>query len=453
MARYNQLRGDCMPAKILFISSRYSYQPTVSALERIAPDCETLVVCYDLFDQICGIYDQYAKDFDAVFITGTSAKYMLQQHVPNSQKPLTAYQVDSDALHRYFLRMAIETEHLDFRRVAVDFMVLLEHGFSVADFLKLDDMSMLLQQNAALTEKIESGGQRTMEQMILDRIAQLWQQGAIDTVICLYPSIIPVLQEWGIPFRCPFISDGHLKRLIQDALVKIELNRLHGNHPAIIQAFPHRASKSDPEQLQQIHTCMKEYLETNLIDGIVQKSEDCCTIIGSMQIIRFLTNDFQACRMASYFEEKLGFPVVVGYGVGTTINHAMNNVQIASKEAKLLGKSFAVDSNGNLIGPLNSEKRMVISSQQLPDVSQIAKRCGLSAMTIQKLVSIVRNTGTDKITTHELAEWLNTTVRNANRIILSLCKGGAARPVYTQTSHSRGRPIQVYALEFGTDLT
>ena len=126
----------------------------------------------------------------------------------------------------------------------------------------------------------------------------------------------------------------------------------------------------------------------------------------------------------------------------------MNNVQIASKEAKILGKSFVVDSNGNLIGPLNSEERMVIPSQSLPDISDIARRCSLSAMTIQKLLAIVQSNGSDKITTQDLAVRLETTVRNANRIMLNLCRGGIAHPVYTLTSHSRGRPIQVYALDF-----
>lgn len=442
-----------MSARILFLSSRYFYQLTVNALDRIRPDCETKVVCYDRIEQICAVYDQYAEECDAVFITGTSARHVLEQHCPNWQKPLVAYQVDSDALHRYILRMTIEMENLDFSRIAMDFMVPLEYGFSVVDFLKLDDMTMLIRQNAVLTEGARLRGSENMEQLILKRIVQLWQQGAIDMVLCLYPSVVPLLQERGIPFRCPFISDGHLKRLIQDALVKIELNRLHDNHPAILQIFPYHMDDSVGKQLWQISACLKRYVEDNLIDGILQDTKDCCILISTMKIIRFLTNDFQFCRLASYFEEKLGFPVAVGYGVGTTISHAMNNVQIASKEAKILGKSFVVDSNGNLIGPLNSEKWMVISSQQLPDVSQIAKRCGLSAMTIQKLASIVRNTGTDKITTQELAQWLNTTIRNANRIILSLCKGGAARPVYTQTSHSRGRPIQVYLLDFGANLT
>ena len=30
--------------------------------------------------------------------------------------------------------------------------------------------------------------------------------------------------------------------------------------------------------------------------------------------------------------------------------------------------------------------------------------------------------------------------------------GGAAKPVYTQTSHSRGRPIQIYALDFDVHI-
>ena len=129
----------------------------------------------------------------------------------------------------------------------------------------------------------------------------------------------------------------------------------------------------------------------------------------------------------------------------------MNNVQIASREAKILGKSFIVDSKGCLIGPLNSEQRMVLSANAMPDVSEIAKRCGLSVMTIQKIITILHNVGSDKITTQELASRLDTTIRNANRIMLNLCKGGVAAPVYTQATHSRGRPIQVYSLNFGVN--
>ena len=441
-----------MPIKLLFLTNHYFFQPTVNALSRLNLGCGTKVVAYDNFDHITQVYDQYADAYDAVFVTGTSAKHRIDMKYPKNQKQVVAYQVDSDALHRDILRMAIELQNLDFQRIAVDFLVPLDCGYSVVDFLKLDSMAPIIGRNKKLTESAAGRDGSSLEQTILDRIISLWDQKSIDMVLCLYASIVPALQERGIPFRCPFISDGHLKRLVNDALIRIELNHLHENHPAIIQVFPRHSTAEYPEQMQRLHDCLQQYIHENLIDCVLQKTQSCCTLITSMQILRFLTNEFQNCQISSHLEDSLDFSVAVGYGVGTTISHAMNNVQVASKEAKIVGKSFLVDSNGTLIGPLNSEKRMVISPLSLPDVGKIAKQCNLSAMTIQKLISIMRSTGSDKITTQELARQMDTTVRNANRIMLNLCKGGAAKPVYTQTSHSRGRPIQIYALDFDVHI-
>lgn len=441
-----------MLADLLFITSHYSLQPTVDALRRLALPCETNVVPYDDLDHITQVFAQYAPSYDAVFISGTSARRVIALKHPKNPQPLVAYQVDSDALHRDLLRLAIENQDLDFRRIAVDFLVLLNRGFSVVDFLQLDDLSSVASQNEQLTDRMCIHGSFRLEDVILDRILSLWEQNAIDMVLCLYSSIVPALQERGIPFHCPFPSDDHLNRLIHDTLVKIELNRLHENHPAIIQVFPHRPGAGETEYVRRIHHCLQQYVQRHLIDGVLQETESCCTLISSMKVLRSVTNDLQSCLISSYMSEQLDFPVAVAYGVGTTVSHAMNNVQIASKEARLLGKPFVVDTNGTLIGPLNSDKRMEIFSQSLPDISQIAKQCGLSAMTIQKLITIVRSAGSDKITTQDLAQQLDSTVRNANRIIRNLCRGGVAKPVYSQTSHSRGRPVQVYALDFGVRL-
>lgn len=436
-----------MPDKLLFLSNQYFLQSTTDALRRIAPPCETTVIAYDTFAQITQVYEQYAADYDAVFFSGSSAKHVIELTHPNDHKPLTAYQVDSDALHRDILRLAVETQNLDFHRIALDFMLPLGQGYSVADFLQFDELQPVLQENTRLIDQVGGANAHLIEADILQRILSLWQQGSIDCVLCLYGSLAPALEAHGVPFRCPFVSDGHLKRLIHDALVRLELNRLHENHPAIIQVFPRHSSPDGAQQLQQLHGALQQIIRENMLDCVLQQTESCCTLITSMKQLRALTGEFLSCQLSAQLRERLDFNVAVGYGVGTTVPHAMNNAQIASKEAKIVGQSFVVDSNGTLIGPLSSKKRMVISLQSLPDVSNVAKRCGLSAMTIQKLISIVRSTGSDKLTTQELAQRLDTTVRNANRIMLRLCRGGAARPVYTQTSHSRGRPIQVYALD------
>ena len=441
-----------MRSRILFITSQYFYPLTCEALERIAPECQTKVVPYGDFDDIAKIYSRYADRFDACFVSGTSAKQAIELAVPNAPIPIVSFQISSNGLYRDILRMAVEHQSLDFSRVAMDFLIPLESGWSVADYLELDDLPVVISETLRQMSRRPGDGYRWLEEQIFEKICLLWEAGSIDRVICMYSSLIPRLDALGIPWRCPFLSDLHLKQVIEAALTRIELQRLHNNHPAIVQIFPRYQTEWTGAQRENLEKLLRQYCRKNLMDFVVQSGRDCCVVVTSMRVIPFLTGDFAHCRLSPWLEERLDFPVTVAYGIGTTVAHAMNNVQIASREAKLVGQPFLVDTDGRLLGPLLPEAGPVLSPQPLPDVSQIARRCNLSSMTIQKLISIVRTTGSDKITTQELATHFHTTIRNANRIILNLCRGQVATPVYTQPSHSRGRPIQVYALNFGMEL-
>ena len=438
-----------MSVKLLFITSHYFYQPTVDALTRLTLSCETMVIPYDNYRHIAELYGMYADQYDACLTSGMVAMKAILLAYPHPEKPLTFFQVSENGLHRDILKVILDTKNMDLNRIAVDFLLAVDAGYSVADFLKIDELDDVYSKNMNLAQAIGIQSSCTVEHTVLEKITNLWENGAIDLVICQYSSIIPMLQERGIPFRCPFVSNSRLNAIIQELLIKLELHNLHDNHPAIIQIFPQHSADTSPKNIHILYELIKDYVNTNLIECILQENSSCCVVISSLKMLRFLTDHFQKCPICTWLEQQTCFPVSVGYGIGTTVSHAMNNVQIASKEAKLLGKSFVVDSNGNLIGPLNSEQRMVIAATSLPDAGEIARRCSLSAMTVQKLMAIVQNTGSNKITTQDLAGKLDTTVRNANRIMLNLCRGNVAKPIYTLTSHSRGRPIQVYSLDFG----
>ena len=439
-----------MSAKLLFITSHYFYQPTLDALTRIQPSCETKVVAYDDFNHIAQLYGLYANQFDACLTTGVVAMNAILMAYPHPSTPLYYFQISANALHRDILKVILDTGSMDLTRIAMDFLVAIGDGYSVADFLKVEELDNVYGENMHLTRAIGTKDGHTVEHVVLERITQLWKSNAIDLVICQYSSIVPMLEQRGIPYRCSFVSDHRLNAVIQEVLIKIELSRHHENHPAIIQIFPRYSTEKDPQRISQLAGLLQTYIRSNLIDCVLQESGSCCVLISTLRILRFLTGEFQECRISTYLEEQVDFPISVAYGIGTNVPHAMNNVQIASKEAKLTGRPFVVDTNGNLIGPLNSENRMVIAPHSLPDASDLAKRCSLSAMTIQKLQNIVRSNGSDKITVPEMAQKLDTTIRNANRIMQNLCRGNVARPVYTQTTHSRGRPIQVYVLDFST---
>lgn len=440
-----------MSNKIVFITSRHLYKPTREALERICPPCETIVATYDNFEHISKVYNQYADIADAFLVSGPSAKRAIELSCGTLTKPIVSFKVDSDMLHRDMLKLAVENREQDFNRVVMDFLLPLDCGHTVKDFLAMDDIESVdnaIQKWVADTGIREVGG---AENAIMERILELWRKNEIDLVICQYSSIVPALDALGIPYRCPFPSDTYFNNLIHEVLARLELKQLQENLPAIIQVFPEHPADLTAQQMDQLRQEVHRFIQDNLIDCIEQEANNTLVLITSLQVVRFLTQDFRYCRLCAHLKPLLDFPVAVGYGIGATVSHAFANVQIASREAKITGKCHLMDGNGNLIGPLNSEHRIVVNTNSAANINILSKRCKLSAMTLQKVSAYIESRGNNSITTQELAQHFDITIRNANRILTNLCKGGVAAPVYTQTSHSRGRPVQVYHIDF--DIT
>ena len=437
-----------MNCKIVFITSHHLYRQTCDALARIGADCDITVATYDNFEHISKIYRQYADVADAFLVSGPSAKRAIELSCGPNLKPITYYKVDSEALHRVLLKLAVENREQDFSRVIMDFLLPLGGGYTVKDFLALDDIESL---DAALSDWIVRTGIREVggaENAIIDRILELWREQAFDRVLCQYSSIVPVLDALEIPYLCPFPSDAYLKGLIHDVQARLELKQLQDNLPAIIHIMPTHPSEVSGTDMDSLRQKIRAFVQDHLIDCVEQESGNALLLITSLHVVRYLTQDFRNCQLSAYMRQALDFPVVIGYGIGATVPHAISNVHVALREARVAERSFIMDHTGNLIGPLNSGNRMVVNTNTIANVSYLSKRCKLSTLTLQKLMAYLESTGNNNITTQELAQRFDITVRNANRILTNLCKGGVATPVYTQASHSRGRPVQVYNINF-----
>ena len=149
-----------------------------------------------------------------------------------------------------------------------------------------------------------------------------------------------------------------------------------------------------------------------------------------------------------YLNKYIDFDISIGYGIGINLEMAVNNAYTAQRESLLSGKSFVFTENGNLIGPLSSKECMVIENQAIYDIGKIAKNSSLSAITIKKIIAIIKINNSNMITTQDLSLHLKSTVRNANRILKNLEKSGYAKITCTQTTNTKGRPTKVYELNF-----
>lgn len=438
-----------MRSKIVVITSHYLCKPTQQALERLQLDCDTLVTPYDNFDQISQVYDRYADEADGFLVSGHGAVAAIWMQEHETIKPIISFQLDSAALYKSLLELFLNNRQQDARRVVLDFMVPLQGGCSVEDFLHRSEIDSLTPNTVTRVREMGTDSSSGVEQYILSTILEMWERKALDMVICQYSSLIPQLEEHGIPYIYPFLSDSHLKDLVHEVLTKVALEKMRSNLPALIWVSPRSAQDCGDENRAAARRWITQFFKDHLAECIVQENSGYLSMLTSVQTVRYFTRNSTVCTLSKYLAEKLDFEVAVGYGIGGTVLQAMNNAQAAARESMFAGSSFIKDENGDLIGPLGADHNMVVGSNTTQDIAAIAKQSNLSTMTIQKMMTNVRMSGTNLITTQELARRFGVTVRNANRILSNLEKGGFARVVYSQASNSKGRPVKVYELDLG----
>lgn len=238
--------------------------------------------------------------------------------------------------------------------------------------------------------------------------------------------------------------------LVETLLAQIELSFFRENLPAAI-TISGTSSEIGEKDRAQLKTALYALKAELALDMIFQETPTGFQLFTSAKYINYLTDHFQTSFLSVRLKEDYGFPVSVGYGIGKNITEARSHAEAALKESFYAKGSFVIDENGNLIGPLNRSHCVTIQKTMSEQLYRIAEQCKLSTLTIQKLNTILQITGTNKMTSQDLSEHLGVTLRNANRILNQLEKGGAATMVYSHSSTSKGRPVKVYELHFNSE--
>ena len=74
-------------------------------------------------------------------------------------------------------------------------------------------------------------------------------------------------------------------------------------------------------------------------------------------------------------------------------------------------------------------------------------------MNITKVISIIEERNSNKISAEILSEYMGITIRSANRILSTLCKYNiATMEEEKKESNKRGRPKKIYIIDFARVL-
>ena len=401
-----------MKQKIVIITSKYLHPFVEKAFEDFKEDCTVTIADYTNFDHITDIYRKYEKTADGFMISGTTAMAAIEHHIGEFQKPVISFHADLISFYHALVKPFLERRDLDPTRCIFDFMLPIvkdpEHPVeATADYL-IHEMDL---NNLALTmDKWASqstiGDFSMVEMNIALRTIELWEAGKIDMVLCAYSSTMPLLDEKGVPNYFLYPVKNQLESQIKELLAQIKLEKYRENLPVAI-AIADRNKTSGEKSDDSVQDAVQKVAKALLIDAVFQAESEIYYIYTTHRVAAMLTKNFEVEYLDSALKDDYGISTAIGYGIGNSITEAKN----------------------------------------LPDdIFQIAEKCKLSTLTIQKLISIVKMNGSYEITTNELANHLGVTVRNANRILRNLENGGAATIAHTRSTASKGRPVKVYRL-------
>lgn len=438
-----------MKPTIIVITSEYLQCFVQDVIANVPLNCNVQIIEYNNFYHIADIYKEYEARADGFMVSGRTALAAIEKALPDHRKPIVPFEPSIVNLYRLLLDKFLADRELDPGRVCFDFLLPLKKRMGCAtvdSFLSLKDSSQI---NTAVNEWLDNiplEDISLVDQQLAGAIIELWDQHKIDLVICHYGSIIPILKERGIPYCYSSPRKGDFIYLINGLLSQIEMNRLRENLPGVI-AVTFLGTDKRPIPKTPLKKALSNITHEFALNVILQEEEeDKYYLFTTLRAIECITNKLRRCSIRPALKKKYNIEAYVGYGIGNDITSAKSNAQAALKEGLFSKGCYAVDERQNLLGPLNAEKYLEVCGDISKEVYTTAERCKLSTLTIQKVLSIIEMTGSNKITQQGLAKHLGVTPRNAGRILGNLEKGGAASIAYTQSITSKGRPIKVYEL-------
>lgn len=433
--------------RIIIITSKFLHAFVRHMIDDIQPDCDIEIVEYKCFREIKEIYQKYEAVADGFMLSGKTALSALEKAIPEHKKPAVSFHSDLICMYRLLLKHFVEQRTLRTDRVIFDFLLPIQQEATAAYFIH--DMN-LPRISAAIDDWLittDIDKLSSVEKEISQKVVQLWEQNQFDLLICQYSSIIPVLEQHSIPYVYCYPEKEVLQSLLKTLLAQIEIYSFYENLPAAV-AISAATSEISEQTQGQLKTALQTLKSELALDMILQETPSGYQLFTSVKNINYLTDELHTCFLSTRLKEDFGIPVSVGYGIGRNITEARNHAEAALKESVYSKGSFVIDENGNLIGPLSSSHCLAIQKNLSEHLYLVAEQCKLSTLTIQKLNTILQITGSNKMTSQDLAEHLGVTLRNANRILNQLEKGGAATMVYSHSSTSKGRPVKVYELHF-----
>lgn len=439
-----------MVYRILVITSEYLTQYMDDMLKKYSRDITYRIVRYRHFSEICALYRTHEQWADGVLTTGIAVEAVLRRETKDTLKPILSLNTDNETFYKVPLSLLIENRELDPDRIVFDVFLCTSPNASVMELIENNSVNDMFPDFHKWVDSASLEELCQIEDKCIKQIQELWTDDKIDIVICRYSSIVEQLKDLGIPCIFATATDEYARQIVDRLLEKVKLEKITAHLPAVIFAAPAAEDENSWDEYQELNVqkAFMDFARKHDLKFIVQNKRNGLLVITEKTVVSYVTESFQNCVLSEYLKETVGFDLTVSYGIGHTIEEALENVEHARKASKDSKDAFLVDEEKRLKGPLDKGRTGLTIDMVNPELQAAAKQASLSTAVIHRLNRLLCLLDKREITSRELADHFCITVREANRILKHLEMAGFASVVLHKSDHLRGRPTKIYHIEW-----
>lgn len=443
--------------KIAVITTEQLQSYTKNVINNLNIECEAKYFVYSNFSNLVEIY---AKNYDLVdgfLISSFLSSQWIKKTYPICKKPVVSFNTDMLSLYKTLFNLVVQNRNTDFSKVYLDFMNSPLYTYNLKKLYDYDKSIYELSEIVENIEVLDLDGIFNFCRSIVENITLRWEQGSLDLALVTFSNIAEELDKKGVKYHFTFPSRDHIESSVYQVIKDIQLHKLSENQPAVIDISidnfnPKEEVFNKNNELLPIllHESINNYNKNHLTNFVINRNNENFEIFTSKKTVDRITNARTICSLTNHLKNSLNFTVSIGYGYGEDISEAKYLAALANKKCryKPYTCSYLATSIDDIIGPLNYESNLTIHSNNNEKYEMLAKRVGLSPMTVEKIIVAMKILRKDNLTAHDLANQLSITVRSANRFLNKLIETGAAEVVGEEFGSSRGRPKNVYKINF-----
>lgn len=430
------------------------YRKYVEQWEKFMPaDTRLNFLPYKTLDEMKDIFLTVKGDYDGFYVSGIIPYHAIQTLGEMGRDAVIGYSpIDIENTYRILIQKMVSVKNQQLSRVGMDF---LKSEENLEELIMTDRFADAVHIYEARWESRESISQINKEEADINKFyLEQCKKNKFDIIITYFYSVVESLKNFDVECFYVYPNAQAFCQIIDGIKNNISLNHMKNNLAAVIHIDMEEMRKQKGEEFgefqKKVMEAAQQFNRQYYNKMILKENYMDVEFFTDYEFLKTLTKGFTCCPLQSRLKKEMGFSGYIGYGIGSSIYQARLNAIDAShygRNVKEMGDgSFLVDEKDTLT-ILNTQGAGKVISVQEGYVNQIANQVKLSSETILKIIGVMQSLGTNDITSQDLMDSLQISLRTANKFLSNLEKYGFAAIIQQKRNGNKGRPVNVYHLK------